>query len=458
MVFSSIEFLFYFLPIFLLINLALPKACRNLFLLIASLFFYFWGERAFALILIISSVIDFVAGLWIEKHHGSPKAKWGLWLSLAANLGMLFFFKYADFFISIINSVMGLKLPLLRLHLPLGISFFTFQTMSYSIDVYRGRAKAQRSLVDFAAYVAMFPQLVAGPIVRYTTVEKELNERRITISDMAWGIKKFSFGLGKKVLIANQLGELVKALTDSTPSIAGFWGMAIGFSLQIYFDFSGYSDMAIGIGKMLGFSFPENFNYPYIARSISEFWQRWHISMTSWFREYIYIPLGGNRVGQARWLFNILIVWLATGLWHGANWNYVIWGLYFAVIMTAEKLLFGKSIKHWPKILSHLYVLIIVVVSFVIFYNENMSEAFFWLKNMFGLGNIPITTTESLYYLRSYGVILVMAIIGATPIFPFIGRRIKTDMFSPVVCGLILILSTAFLVDSAFNPFLYFRF
>ncbi len=464
MLFSSISFLYFFLPIFLLVTFILPRQYRNGFLLFSSLLFYFIGEPKYIVLLLISSIIDFSAGLWIEKHRGKSSAKAGLIVSICANLSLLFFFKYADLFISTLNTVFKAQIPLLNIPLPLGISFYTFQTMSYTLDVYRDNVKAQKNPLIFANYVSMFPQLVAGPIVRYTTVAHELSNRIYSWDNLIYGTRRFVFGLAKKVLIANQLGELVSALTElAQPSSLSYWVAILAFSMQIYFDFSGYSDMAIGMGRMIGFHFLENFNYPFIAKSISEFWRRWHISMTTWFREYVYIPLGGNRVCKGRWLFNIFAVWFCTGLWHGASWNFVLWGLFFALFMILEKLFLAKRLEKAPAFIAHLYVLLIVTFSFVIFYNESLPEMTEWLAGMVGYGTIPFFNTEALYAIKSYGLILIIAVVGATPLPKQLAEKLLKNekplaIAELFTCVGLLLLSTAYLVDSSFNPFLYFRF
>ena len=467
MLFSSISFLYYFLPVIFLAYFAAPKKLRNIILLAASLFFYFYGEPKYVVLLIISSAIDFTIGLLVEKHSGTKKAKYALICSIVANLGLLLFFKYADFFIANINALLGTGIPLLRIPLPLGISFFTFQTMSYSIDVYRGDAKVQKNPLDFAAYVTMFPQLVAGPIVRYQTIADELNERAYSLGNFASGAGRFVIGLGKKVLIANALGELnTTALAATNQSVLMYWIAIISFMLQIYFDFSGYSDMALGLGKVFGFTFLENFDYPFISRSITEFWRRWHISMGTWFREYVYIPLGGNRVSRLKWIRNIAIVWFCTGFWHGAAWNFVVWGIFFGILLTIEKLFLQKLLDKLPRALSHFYCLIIVTLSFVIFHIETMQGILGHYSGMFGFAGLPTVSAEALYYLDSYKVILIAAIIGATPLLKNIVIKARantllkniTDSLNPVFIAALLIIVTAYLIDSSFNPFLYFRF
>ena len=471
MVFSSIPFLYYFLPVVLLCYMVAPAKCKNTVLLLASLVFYAWGEPKLVLLMTVSVILGYVFGLGIEKHRGTVNAKYYMIASIVISVGFLGYFKYADFFIANINMATGLSLPLLKVALPIGISFYTFQLISYIIDVYRGTA-AQRNLLDLATYIAMFPQLIAGPIVRYTDIAEQLKERVHRFDDIAYGIRRFIIGLSKKVLIANQLGELCDIFQASgEQSVLFFWMYAISVSLQIYFDFSGYSDMAIGLGRMFGFKFMENFNYPYISKSVTEFWRRWHISLGSWFRDYIYIPLGGNRVSKMRHLFNIFVVWFLTGFWHGAAWNFIIWGLYFAVLLVIEKFFMLKHMERMPKVLVHGYVLLASVISFVIFDAANMQSAFVYIGAMFGFGDLPIITAETMYYLRSYAILLVLAVVGATPIVRDTANRIMTAKWTTsswgeyvslivelVVLIALLLVSTAYLVDGSFNPFLYFRF
>ncbi len=472
MVFSSIPFLYYFLPIVLLCYAAAPAKCKNLVLLLASLVFYAWGEPRLVFLMMISVVLGYGFGLYIEKHLGTKKAKYGLIVSVVISAGFLCYFKYADFFIANVNAATGLSLPLLKVALPIGISFYTFQLISYIIDVYRGSVAAQKSLLDLATYIAMFPQLIAGPIVRYADIEKSLKHRVHKFEDMAYGIRRFTIGLSKKVLIANPLGELCDVFQASgEQSVLFFWMYAAAVSLQIYFDFSGYSDMAIGLGRFFGFHFMENFNYPYISKSVTEFWRRWHISLGSWFRDYIYIPLGGNRVSKGRHLFNIFVVWFLTGFWHGAAWNFMFWGLYFGVLLVIEKFFLLKHMERMPKILTHGYVLLASVISFVIFDAVDMQAAFAYVGAMFGLRGIPLVTGETLYYLRSNAILLVFAVIGATPMVKqwankvmnanwttgTVGASVAMGVEFIVLIGLFIV-STAFLVDGSFNPFLYFRF
>ena len=471
MVFSSIPFLYYFLPIVLLCYAVAPAKCKNMVLLLASLVFYAWGEPKLVLLMAVSVVLGYVFGLLIEKHRGTIHAKYYMIASIVISVGFLGYFKYADFFIANINMATGLSLPLLKVALPIGISFYTFQLISYIVDVYRGTA-AQHSLLNLATYIAMFPQLIAGPIVRYTDIAKDLTERVHRFEDIAYGIRRFVIGLSKKVLIANQLGELCDIFQSSgEQSVLFFWMYAISVSLQIYFDFSGYSDMAIGLGRLFGLKFMENFNYPYISKSVTEFWRRWHISLGSWFRDYIYIPLGGNRVSKGRHLFNIFVVWFLTGFWHGAAWNFIVWGLYFAVLLVIEKFFMLKYMERMPKVLVHGYVLLASVISFVIFDAANMASAFAYIGAMFGFGGLPLVSVETLYYLRSYAILLILALIGATPLVKSIANRIMTAQWTESTLGTVLstalellvlivlfVVSTAYLVDGSFNPFLYFRF
>ena len=471
MVFSSIPFLYYFLPIVLLCYAIAPAKCKNMVLLLASLVFYAWGEPKLVLLMAVSVVLGYVFGLLIEKHRGTIHAKYYMIASIVISVGFLGYFKYADFFIANINMATGLSLPLLKVALPIGISFYTFQLISYIVDVYRGTA-AQHSLLNLATYIAMFPQLIAGPIVRYTDIAKDLTDRVHRFEDIAYGIRRFVIGLSKKVLIANQLGELCDIFQSSgEQSVLFFWMYAISVSLQIYFDFSGYSDMAIGLGRLFGFKFMENFNYPYISKSVTEFWRRWHISLGSWFRDYIYIPLGGNRVSKGRHLFNIFVVWFLTGFWHGAAWNFIVWGLYFAVLLVIEKFFMLKYMERMPKVLVHGYVLLASVISFVIFDAANMASAFAYIGAMFGFCGLPLVSVETLYYLRSYAILLILALIGATPLVKSIANRIMTAQWTESTLGTVLstalellvlivlfVVSTAYLVDGSFNPFLYFRF
>ena len=466
MLFSSIPFLYTFLPCVLIVYFLVPNCLKNAVLLLSSLFFYAWGEPRFVVFMVIAIIQGYVFGLLAETYRGRPQAKLCLWASAAVSLGLLGYCKYADFFIGSFNSLTGLSLPLLHVALPIGISFYTFQILSYVIDVYRGDAAAQRNFIDLAAYVAMFPQLIAGPIVRYTDIAPQLKHRTHTLSDTAYGARRFVIGLSKKVLLANVLYELISAYKDSTETSVLFtWLYAAAYVLHLYFDFSGYSDMAIGLGRIFGFRFPENFNYPYISASVTEFWRRWHMSLGSWFRDYVYIPLGGNRVSRGKWFRNIFIVWLLTGLWHGAAWTFILWGLFFALFLTAEKLWYGQALAR-TKLLKHVYVLLLIVVSFVLFDAASVQDALRTIAALFGLGGLPLADALSRYYLWSYAGVFLIAAVGATPLPAKIVRQLKesrtgrviVSVLEPVVLLALLTAVTAYLVDGSFNPFLYFRF
>ena len=466
MIFSSIPFLFFFFPFFLLLYYVVPFKYKNIILLIFSLVFYAWGEPIYILLMIFSSVVDYFNGLMIEKHKDNKKLKKiFLVLSIIINLSLLGFFKYADFLINSINNIFNLSIPLLKLGLPIGISFFTFQTMSYSIDVYRGEVKAEKNFFTFMTYVSMFPQLIAGPIVRYETVSRELYERKINFSNFSNGLLRFMKGLFKKVIIANNVGYLWSVMsTNPNMSVLGAWLGIIAFTFQIYFDFSGYSDMAIGMGKMLGFNYLENFNYPYIASSITDFWRRWHISLSTWFRDYVYIPLGGGRVKTIINIRNILIVWMLTGLWHGASWNFVLWGAYYGILLILEKFILKKWIDKLPKICKHIYTLILVIIGWLIFAFEDMNLLSEYAKTMFGLNGKFINSTF-IYYFSNYFIILVIATIFSMPVYKKIENILKNKKhvwikFSIVlvVYLVLLIITTAYLVSDTYNPFLYFRF
>ncbi|MBO5389738.1 MAG: MBOAT family protein [Lachnospiraceae bacterium] len=449
MVFSSMTFLYYFLPVVLLTYFMVPRVAKNGVLLLASLFFYAWGEPKYLILMAATILIGYFSGLIIEKNREKMSGRIALYVALFCCLGFLIAFKYVSF-----------------LPLPIGISFYTFQLISYIVDVYRGKVKAGRKLINLFTYVVMFPQLIAGPIVRYECVEKELVSRTHSIPMIREGIVRFVIGLGKKVLIANQLGELADIYYKvEENSVIFAWVWAIASALQIYYDFSGYSDMAIGLGRILGFKFPENFDYPYISKSITEFWRRWHMTLGSWFRDYVYIPMGGSRVGKGRLVFNLLVVWTLTGMWHGATWNFAMWGLYFGVLLIVEKLLIRKYIEN-AKCINHVYVIFATVISFVIFSSDSLNAIGINLSNMFGMSGLKGITDETLYYTVSYGFTLFVSIIGATPLVKLIGsktmkvaEKYKLDtVVESVVLALILILSTAHLVDGSFNPFLYFRF
>ncbi|MBR6574849.1 MAG: MBOAT family protein [Clostridia bacterium] len=462
MLFSSIPFAYYFLPAVLVLYFLVPFRFKNAVLLAFSLVFYGWGEPVYLILMTLSILMGWVFGLLIGKYRGTKRAKLFLTASVVTSLGLLGWFKYADFAVENLNAL-GLNLALPRVALPIGISFYTFQILSYTIDVYRGNAESQKSLVNFGAYVSMFPQLIAGPIVRYADVARQLESREHSVEKASLGVRRFVIGLAKKVLIANQLGQLIELYrASSQPSVLFVWMYAAAFALQIYFDFSGYSYMAIGLGKIFGFDLLENFNYPFISRSISEFWRRWHMSLGGWFRDYVYIPLGGNRVKPLRYVFNVLAVWALTGLWHGAAWNFVLWGLLFAALLTAEKFLLGKAMAKLPGWLVRVPILVVLLISFVLFNASSLSQAAADVGGMLGLGGLPAVSAESLYYLRSYGLLLVMAVVGATPLVKNLALRLEKGkafaILEPVVLCALLLAVTAFLVGGSFNPFLYFRF
>ncbi len=465
MLFSSIPFLYYFLPIVLIVYLAVPKRAKNAVLLLSSLVFYAWGEPKYVFLMAASILVGYICALGIHRSRGKEGRRAWLIASLVLSLGFLAWFKYADFFVESFNAITGLGIPALRIALPIGISFYTFQIISYVIDVYRGDTPVQKNIVSFAAYVSMFPQLIAGPIVRYSDIVKEIDNRTVTVQDVAGGMRRFVLGLGKKIIIANVLGELCDAFLASADRSLGFcWLYALCFTLHIYFDFSAYSDMAIGLGRILGFSFPENFNYPFISRSITEFWRRWHMSLGSWFRDYVYIPLGGNRRGKGRHIFNIFVVWMLTGLWHGAAWNFVIWGIFFGILLLIEKLWLLKALDK-AKIWGHIYVIILVMLSFVMFNANGVRDGFAVIGGMFGAGE-GIISAEFKYYLRSFALTIILGIIGSTPLVKKAVLAIRATekgekviaVIEPVFLCAVLLVSTAYLVDGSFNPFLYFRF
>ena len=454
MIFSSIPFLYYFLPLALLLCYLVPSRARNAFLLLASLVFYAWGEPKYLPVMAAATALGYGFGLATQRFRRFRKPL--LVLSIASSLGFLLYFKYADFFLENLNGL-GLKVPLLRLALPVGISFYTFQILSYTVDVYRGEVRAQRNPIDLACYVTFFPQLIAGPIVRYKDIAAQLRNRPQNLDNLRLGTGRFLVGLGKKVLLANLLGEVCAAWrVTADPSVLFSWLYALSYTLHIYFDFSGYSDMAIGLGKLFGFSFPENFNYPYISRSVTEFWRRWHMSLGTWFRDYVYIPLGGNRKGKGRQFLNILIVWMLTGFWHGAAWNFLLWGLYFALLLMAEKA--GLPVR------GRVYTLAAVVLGFVLFDASSLSSALACVKGLFGLGGLPPVSTQGLYLLKSNLVLLAVAILGATPAPKRLWEQLEAKAprlsagLAPIGMAALLLVSTACLVDGSYNPFLYFRF
>ena len=456
MLFSSIEFLYYFLPIVILGYFVLPKVLRNGWLLLVSLVFYAWGEPKLVTVMLASIVLNWLWGIGIGRSKSILWKRIFLTLSCLTCLGLLGWFKYADFVLENINALFGTSIPLLKLILPIGISFYSFQILSYTIDVYRGHAETQYSIIDFGCYVVLFPQLIAGPIVRYVDVERELRSRKTTMEDFRLGLRRFIFGLGKKILIANQLGQFIELFRASgEKSLLFYWLYALGFCLHIYFDFSGYSDMAIGLGRIFGFKFLENFNYPFLSASIQEFWRRWHMTLGGWFRDYLYIPLGGSRVSKGKWLRNVLFVWMFTGLWHGAEWTFVAWGLMFAALLLMEKVV---NVNAWPKLIRHVYVLLIIAVSFVLFNAVDLSQAGSDIAGMFGFGGVPAVTAETIYYLRSYAGVFLCGIIGATPWPKKLALKREMPILDALAMAALLLLCTASLVDGSFNPFLYFRF
>ena len=467
MLFSSVSFLYYFLPITLILYFVSKDKYKNIILLLASLFFYFYGEPKYTVLMLISAFSAYIHGILIEKFREKGYSKLFLVSGLVVSLGILIVFKYMDFIIKNINYISNSNIKLLRLVLPIGISFYTFQGLSYIVDVYKKDAKVCRSFVDFATYVCLFPQLIAGPIVRYTTIEDELKNRTHSFDKFAYGVNRFVVGLAKKVILANNLGMIVDIMTKSNEkSVLSYWMVAIFFSLQIYYDFSGYSDMAIGLGRMFGFDFLENFNYPFISKNIKEFWRRWHISLSSFFRDYVYIPLGGNRVSRGRWIFNLLVVWSLTGLWHGDSWNFILWGLYFALLLIIENLFLQNILSKLPALIQHIYAKFFIIISFVIFNNENIKDLWSSLYNMFNFRGGDLYNDFSTYYLKSYAVLLIVSMIGATPILKNIIQKINKNVTGQKVISTInsilnivlLVVVTAYLIDGSFNPFLYFRF
>ena len=461
MVFSSIPFLYYFLPAVLAVYFLTPDRGKNAVLLLASLVFYGWGEPKLLMLMVFTIALFYGCGLAIGRAEQQRWRKLWLIVSIVTSLGLLGLFKYADFFLSTFRDVTGWPIPLLKLALPVGISFYTFQCLSYTIDVYRGKVPAQRNPVTFGAYVSLFPQLIAGPIVRYADVVRELEHRTHNWENTALGLRRFLVGLGKKVLLADNFALLIRLFRESgEPSVLFYWMYALAFSLNIYFDFSGYSDMAIGLGRVFGFHFPENFNYPYLSQSVTEFWRRWHISLGSWFRDYVYIPLGGNRVSQERWVCNILVVWMLTGLWHGAAWNFVLWGLLFAALLLVEK--WTPGLTKLPSVLRRFGTLLAVMLSFVLFNAESLSQAGSDFACLFGFGGLPLVTAQTRYYLTSCTVLFLVGMLGATPVVKAaaerLGRTKAGNALELVMLLGLLLVCTAYLVDGSFSPFLYFRF
>ena len=465
MLFTSISFLYYFLPALIIIYFITPKKYKNIILLIASLLFYFYGEPKYVFLMILEIIIAYIGAILIDKYKNQSKNI--LIITLFIHVFLLIIFKYTDFIIQTINDISNANIKLLNIALPIGISFYTFQIISYIIDVYSGKVKVQRNIIKLATYVSLFPQLVAGPIVRYQTVEKELDNRVHSFNNFADGIRRFSVGLAKKVLIANALGELCsKASAISEETVVFFWIFGISYMLQLYFDFSAYSDMAIGLGRIFGFHFPENFNYPYISKSITEFWRRWHISLSTWFKDYVYIPLGGNRVSRYKQIRNILIVWLLTGIWHGANWTFLIWGLLFGIILIIEKIFLNKFMEKLPSFIRRIYVLFIVMILFIIFSSDNMSVALSNIKGLFGMNGEAFINDYTLHYLKSYLPVLIIALFGTTPFIKILIDKLRKNKYvnniinilEPILIVVILVVVTSYLIDNSYNPFLYFRF
>ncbi len=473
MIFSSLLFLFRFLPAVLVCYYVVPRSLRNLVLFLFSLLFYAWGEPVYIVLMLVSILVSYTGGIVVDrlKRQGRPRAaKTALVVSSVISLSLLGFFKYADFVIGTVNSVTGAGFDLLKIALPIGISFYTFQTMSYTIDVYRGEASVQKNLISFGAYVVMFPQLIAGPIVQYKTIDQQLRSRRETAEEFAEGIHRFMLGLGKKVLLANNAGALwdsIQAMSYAElPALTAWMGLT-AYTFQLYFDFSAYSDMAIGLGHMFGFEFLENFNYPYISKSITEFWRRWHISLSTWFRDYVYIPLGGNRVNKLRHVRNILVVWLLTGIWHGASWNFVLWGIYYGILLLLEKFVFGRFLEKLPSILRHIYCMFFVMIGWNLFVFDDMGRGLSFMKALFGGYGQGLLNRETIYLLYNNIVLLVLLILGSTRLPKRLGTAITAllqeregilTILRNAFYVVIFFLSVAWLVDASYNPFLYFRF
>lgn len=463
MLFTSISFLYYFLPIVLILYFIMPKKLKNFILLVSSLLFYFYGEPKYILLMIIEVLIAYIGAILIDKF----KSKRIFIITIIIHIATLCIFKYTDFIISNINNIFKSDIPLLNIAMPIGISFYTFQILSYVIDVYKGKVKVQRNIINLFTYVSLFPQLIAGPIVRYETIEEELRNRKHSFKDFSYGAERFVIGLGKKILIANILGELCSKLSQSLESTTVlYWLISISYMLQIYFDFSAYSDMAIGLGRIFGFHFLENFDYPYMSKSITEFWRRWHISLGSWFRDYVYIPLGGNKKGIKVQIRNILVVWALTGIWHGASWNFILWGLMFGILLMIEKIFLKKILDKIPSLFSRIYVLFMVMISFIIFSCGDIPSAFNNILGLFGVGTHDFINDYTIYYLRSYIVVIIIAIIGSTPLLKNIILNLRKNkimnmiinVVQPVFMVTLLIIITSYLVDNSYNPFLYFRF
>lgn len=462
MVFTSISFIYYFLPLLLICYFVVPKKFRNIILLMFSVLFYFYGEPKYILLMLIEVLISYVVGLLIDKY----KSKNILIIGIFIHVLLFGIFKYFNFVIINVNNLFNSNLNLLNVVLPIGISFYTFQIISYEIDVYNKKVNVQSNILKYFLYVFLFPQLIAGPIVRYQDVNNEIDNRNVTFEMFANGLRRFIIGLSKKVIIANNLGELCNIyLNLGDKSVLFTWIFAISYMLQIYFDFSGYSDIAIGLGKMLGFNFPENFNYPYMAKSITDFWRRWHMTLSSWFRDYVYIPLGGNKKGVLKQIRNILIVWSLTGLWHGASWNFIVWGLYFGILLILEKFILKKYFSNVPKFIKGIYTLFLVMISFVIFQGDSLSSAFNIIKGLFGLNGELFITNVTLYYLKGYVLFIVLGVISSTNYVKNLVIKISNgkgkkiiNILEPIYLLILLIIVTMYLIDSSYNPFLYFRF
>lgn len=462
MVFTSISFIYYFLPLLLICYFVVPKKFRNIILLMFSVLFYFYGEPKYILLMLIEVLISYVVGLLIDKYKNKNILIIGIFIHV-----LLFgIFKYFNFVIINVNNLFHSNLNLLNVVLPIGISFYTFQIISYEIDVYNKKVNVQSNILKYFLYVFLFPQLIAGPIVRYQDVNNEIDNRNVTFEMFANGLRRFIIGLSKKVIIANNLGELCNIyLNLGDKSVLFTWIFAISYMLQIYFDFSGYSDIAIGLGKMLGFNFPENFNYPYMAKSITDFWRRWHMTLSSWFRDYVYIPLGGNKKGVLKQIRNILIVWSLTGLWHGASWNFIVWGLYFGILLILEKFILKKYFSNVPKFIKGIYTLFLVMISFVIFQGDNLSNDFNIIKGLFGLNGELFINNVTLYYLKGYVLFIVLGVISSTNYVKNLVIKISNgkgkkiiNILEPIYLLILLIIVTMYLIDSSYNPFLYFRF
>ena len=461
MVFSSLNFLFIFFPAVLIVYFLVPFRCKNAVLLLASLFFYAWGEPVYVILMMLNIMLNYVIGLQMEAALSRHHRKRHLCAGIIVNLMLLGFFKYSGFLVQIAGSLLGTQIAWKEPGLPIGISFYTFQALSYVIDVYRGKVKVQTNLVDFAAYITMFPQLIAGPIVTYSQIESQLRSRKTGLAGIGAGMERLILGLSKKVLLANSLGALYAQIQGMTSrSVLLAWLGAVAYTLQIYFDFSGYSDMAIGMGKILGFKFPENFDFPYLADSITMFWRKWHMTLSGWFRDYLYIPLGGNRKGPARHILNLLIVWFLTGLWHGAGWNFVLWGLYYGILLIIEKYVLGNVLKKAPRLLKHIYTLFLVNLGWVLFSNTDFAQMTAYLGNMFGSGSAGFADSAFLYYLKSNLILLLLSITACSPVFRKLLNKIsrKSSVLAAVICLVLFLMCTAFLVYGSYNPFLYFRF